>query len=117
MSEKTEDKTSLDKKDADGKAAVTVKPKFATRDVALKRSGVTVSIPEDWHMSDTQAAQRYGAGDSAKTNMALIQRVCLFNGEKWKIADMQDRITGKDWMQLLGEIYGDDDEANAPGKE
>lgn len=92
------------------KTGVNLTPNFPTRELVLKRSGVTVTIPKDWTTRDTQEAQRYGAGDPAKINMALVQRVCRFDGKAWTMSDIQDRITGRDYMALLAELYSDDDE-------
>lgn len=83
---------------------------FPVRNHTLSRSKIVVGIPSDWLVSDTQAAQRYGKGDPVKTNLALVQRVCTFDGAKWPIADIQSKLTGKDYTELLGEVFGDDDE-------
>ncbi|CAA0086888.1 Uncharacterised protein [Starkeya nomas] len=88
---------------------------FPTRLHTLSRSKVVVTIPADWHVSDTQASQRYGKGDVVKTQAALLQRVCLFNGEKWPIDDIQTKITGKDYTELLGELYSDEEAEGAEG--
>lgn len=82
---------------------------FPTREHTLPRSKIVVTIPSDWLVSDTQASQRYGKGDVVKTQISLVQRVCLFNGEKWSISDIEAKITGKDYTELLGEVYGDGD--------
>lgn len=81
-----------------------------TREHKLTRSGIVVTIPDDWTVADTQASQRYGKGDVPKTNVALVQRVCLFDSEKWTINDIQTRIGGKDYNELMGELYGGEDE-------
>lgn len=88
-----------------------------TRDHKLSRSGIVVTLPEDWTVADTQASQRYGKGDAPKTNLALIQRTCLFNGEKWTIDDIQTRLGGRDYMELMGEFYGEDEDSagESPG--
>lgn len=89
---------------------IKVKSDFATRDVALERSKITVTIPEDWHISDTQAAQRIAAGKPGLMQLALMQRVCMFNGQRWTISQIEDAINGRDYFQLLGEFFGDDEE-------
>lgn len=89
---------------------IKVKPDFATRDVVLDRSKTTVTIPEDWHISDTQAAQRIAAGKPGLMQLALMQRVCKFNGQRWTISQIEDAIGGRDYLQLLGEFFGDDEE-------
>lgn len=90
---------------------------YPTRNHTLSRSKVVVTIPEDWHVSDTQAAQRYGKGDPIKTNDALVQRVCLFNGTKWTIDDIKTKITGRDYSELMGELHsGPDDDDAASGE-
>lgn len=96
------------------KAAVTVTPKYPAREFTLKHCGVVVTIPDDWHVSDTNAAQRYGSGDIGKINLMLAHRVCLFNGQKWSISDIMEKISGKDWLTLQGQLFGgDDDEEDA----
>lgn len=89
---------------------------FATRAVILPRSKIKVHIPEDFHVSDTSAAQRYGKGDMVKTNLALFQRTCRFSdGEAWTIDQIRDAIKGRDWLFLCNEFYddgtGDDEDA------
>jgi len=91
-------------------AAVTL-TKYKTREITLPRSKIVVSVPEDWHVSDTNASQRYGKGDVPRTNLALAQRVCLFNGAKWTIEDIEEKISGRDWLKLIGELYTDEDDA------
>lgn len=85
---------------------VKLKPDFSTHDVVLERSQIKVTIPEDWHISDTQAAQRIAAGKAGMMQLALIQRVCLFNGERWTIGQIEEAINGRDYFQLLGEFFG-----------
>ncbi|HEY9212057.1 MAG TPA: hypothetical protein VIQ29_04290 [Ancylobacter sp.] len=84
---------------------------FPTHEVTLKRSKIVATIPEDWHISDTTAAQRYGKGDVSKVNLFLIQRVCLFDGQKLTFDEITDKIKGKDFIQLQGELFGDDEDA------
>jgi len=91
---------------------VKLKPDFATHDVVLERSQIKVTIPEDWHISDTQAAQRIAAGKAGMMQLALIQRVCLFNGERWTIGQIEEAINGRDYFQLLGEFFGNEEEDN-----
>ncbi|MDR6952680.1 hypothetical protein J2X65_002039 [Ancylobacter sp. 3268] len=86
---------------------------FSRRDITLKRSKVVVSIPDDWNVADSTAAQKYAKGDGPKFQLALMQRVCRFNGETWTLADIQERIKGKDYLQLTGEFFGDEDEEEA----
>lgn len=85
---------------------------FPSRDITLTKSGIVVTIPADWLVSDSMAAQRAGKGDASRTNLALIQRVCRFNGEQLTMTDIEERLTGKDWLQLQGEFFGDEDEGN-----
>ena len=82
-----------------------------TRQHTLTRSGIVVTIPDDWTVADTQYAQRHGKGDGPKTNMALIQRTCRFSGETWTLGDIEEKLGGKDYMELLGELFGGDDDA------
>ncbi|MFG1409514.1 hypothetical protein V5G24_00240 [Xanthobacter sp. VTT E-85241] len=87
---------------------------FATRVVTLPRSKIKVHIPEDFHVADTSAAQRYGKGDMVKVNLSLFQRTCRFNGgEVWRIDQISEAIKGRDWLFLCNEFYddGSDDEA------
>lgn len=92
------------------KGKVNVKPKYAARDITLKRSKVVVTVPEDWHVQDSQAAQRFAKGDASLVTLALIQRVCKFDGETWPIDQIEEDISGKDWLQLQGEFYGDEED-------
>lgn len=95
------------------KTNIKSKPEFATRDVILQRSKIKVTIPEDWHISDTQAAQRLAAGKAGMMQLTLIQRVCLFNGEHWTVGQIEDAINGRDYLQLMGDFFGDEDEEEA----
>lgn len=91
-------------------AGINTTPRYPSRTIALSRSKISVSIPQDWHISDTMAAQRYGKGDPVKTNLALIQRVCLFDGARLSVDQIEEKISGKDWLQLLGEFFSDDED-------
>jgi hypothetical protein len=97
-------------KTEDQKSAVISPSKFPTRNFTLKHCGVVVTIPDNWLISDTNAAQRYGSGDIGKVNLMLAHRICLFNGEKWTISRIMDEITGKDWLILQGQLFGDADD-------
>ena len=89
---------------------------FSTREITLPRSKIKVAVPEDFLVSDTSAAQRYGKGDMVKVNLALFQRTCLFNGEKWRIDQISEAIKGRDWLYLCSEFYDDGgDDADAEG--
>lgn len=97
------------------KTANKVKPEFAARDVVLPRSKIKVTLPEDWHISDTQAAQRIAAGKPELLQLALFQRVCLFNGERWTIAQIEENINGRDYFELMGEFFGHENEEGEMG--
>lgn len=87
------------------------KPAITYRNVTLSRSRVVTSIPSDWEVADTLAAQRHGKGDPSLTNLALIQRTVKFGGEHWTITDIEQRLTGRDILQLQSEFFGDEDAA------
>lgn len=90
--------------------SVSITPRFAVREITLTRCGVKVTLPEDWTVEDSMKAQRYGKGDPTKTTLALMQAVCRFDGEKWTITDMMEKISGKDFIELQGAFYSDADE-------
>lgn len=87
---------------------------FPTRMVTLPKSKIRVHIPDDFLVSDTAAAQRYGKGDMVKINRALFARCCRFNGETWRLDQLEERIQGRDWLFLCNEFY-DDGSTDADG--
>lgn len=95
---------------AENTVTLKAQSKYPTKEVFLKRSSVTVTIPQDWTVEDTMKSQAYGKGDPIKTTMALIQNLCRFNGEKWTITDIRDKITGRDFTLIQGEMYSDDED-------
>ncbi|WP_150215167.1 hypothetical protein [Candidatus Tokpelaia sp.] len=83
--------------------------KFPTREVVLEKSKIKVTIPDDWTLADSMAAQKAARKDTAKFPLYLAQRICLFNGERRAMAWIEDNIHGKDGLQLIGELFGGDE--------
>jgi len=80
---------------------------YPAREITLERSGIKVSVPDDWAISDTVAAQRAAGKNAEKFQLYLMQRVCRFNGRRQSMDWIEDNIGGKDGLQLAGALFGD----------
>lgn len=80
------------------------------RSETLKKSGIEVSIPNFINHGLWMKAQRIAKGDTAKAQTAFIAETVLFEGEKLTITDIAELVDAADTMQLIGEIFGDDED-------
>lgn len=84
----------------------------APKTVTLKRSKVVVVFDQDYGTADAVAAQKAAKKDPSLFVLYLAQRIATFNGAKWTMGDIREKIRGADYLQLSGEILGGgDDEA------
>lgn len=90
--------------------------KSGSYEFLLAESGVTATIPKFINHGRWMAAQRVAKGDNAKAQAAFMCEVVLFDGEQITITDLSELVPAADTIELLGEIFGDDD-AEGNGKE
>jgi hypothetical protein len=85
--------------------------------LTLKQSGLTVTYPPTYSVDDAIAAQAAAqkAKDTAKFALYLVQRTCLFDGRQMTVGEIRQRVTGADYLKLVGELLGDDAEADEGG--
>lgn len=82
------------------------------RSATLPKSGVKVDIPHFFNHGAWMAAQRQAKGDIPTAQAAFITGTVLFEGEKLTMADVKSGlIDAKDMLFLIGEVFGDEDEA------
>lgn len=96
-------------------AEMTEKQAFPQRELVLNKSKIKVSVPDDWTLADSNAAQRAARKDTAKFPLYLAQRVCLFDGKRQTMGWIEENIHGKDGLQLIGALFGDDDDEDSEG--
>lgn len=86
-----------------------------TRRVTLNESGVFCEVPKWINHGAWMRAQRVAKGDVPKAQAAFICEVVLFEGDKLTIADIGELVPAGDMLQLIGEVFGkdEDDEGNA----
>lgn len=81
----------------------------ATKSLVLKRTGIAVAFNPDFSIADTIAAQKAAGKDAGAFALYLAQRVCTFNGEVWTVGQIRERLAGRDYLQLTGELLADED--------
>ena len=89
-----------------------------TYPLTLTVSGIECTIPKFISHAAWMRAQRAAKGDTAKAQAAFVVEAVLFEGEKLTITDLAELVPASDVLQLIGEIFGSDDEegANTEGK-
>ncbi len=90
---------------------MTEKAMRSPKTVTLKRSKVTVVFDQDFGVAETIAAQKAAGKNSSLFVLYLAQQVATFDGKKLTMGEIRDKIFGKDYLQLSGELLGDDDDA------
>ncbi len=101
--------------DKPAKAAPDKTPEMlAPRTVVLKRSKITMVYDEDFSTADVIAAQKASGKDAGLFSLYLAQRIATFDGEKFTMGEIRERVRGRDYLQLTGAILGDgeDDSGN-----
>lgn len=78
----------------------------------LKRSKIVVAYDPDYPSKDVIAAQKAAGKDSAAFALYLAQRICTFDGEKLSAGAIREKVRGRDYLQLAGEILSDGDDAS-----
>jgi hypothetical protein len=78
--------------------------------ITLKKSGIVVTYDADFSTADTISAQRAAGKESSNFVLYLLQRIGLFNGRKFTMAEIKEKIRGKDYLQLTAAVLGDDDD-------
>ncbi len=90
--------------------------KSGTRSVTLAESAVECQVPNFINHGVWMRAQRLAKGDVPKAQVAFIAETVRFEGEKLTITDLSELVSASDMMQLLGEIFGSDDDEDAGDK-
>lgn len=99
----------------DQPAAAPPAPKMRdAKTIVLKKSRLTVVCDAGYVTADTLAAQRAAGKDARRFSLYLIQRVAFIDGRRWSAQEIEENLPGKDFLQLQGELLGDDadDEGN-----
>ncbi|MCC2099161.1 MAG: hypothetical protein KDJ29_19890 [Hyphomicrobiales bacterium] len=111
VKEKAKDQfTGVRAKLAAAKAAEAEKSVKPNEGFPLPHSGIICQIPGHINHGAWLKAQRQGKGDIGAAQTAFISEVVLFEGEKLTIADVRELLDARDFLALVGEIFGDDDE-------
>jgi hypothetical protein len=97
--------------DAKTETAKTDKPMKKPVTFRLKRSGVTVVYDRMYSAREAIAAQKAAGKDSSAFVVYLAQSIATFDGERLTAGEILERVPGADFLQLTGEILGDDEPA------
>lgn len=95
---------------------MTEKAMTSPKTVTLNRSKVVVVFDQDFGVAETIAAQKAAGKNSSLFVLYLAQQVATFDGKKLTMGEIRDKIRGKDYLQLSGELLGDDDDAEEAGE-
>ena len=89
-------------------------PMRSPREITLRRSKIKVVYDEDFSTPAAIAAQKAAGKNSSMFTLYLAQRIATFDGKVLTMGDIQEKVRGKDFLQLTGEILGDgnDDEGD-----
>jgi hypothetical protein len=79
----------------------------------LNKSGVDVLYDGDPSVAQVLAAQKASGKDSALFVLYLAQATATFNGERWTMGQIREKIRGKDYLALAAEMLGDDKDEDA----
>ena len=81
----------------------------------LPKSKVAVVYDADPSVSQIIAAQKAAAKETSLFVLYLAQATATFNGERWTMGEIREKIRGKDYLALAAEMLGDDkdDEADS----
>lgn len=90
---------------------MTEKAMLSPKTVILKRSKITVVFDQDFGVAETIAAQKAAGKNTSLFVLYLAQQVATFDGQKLTMGAIREKIRGKDYLQLSGELLGDDDDA------
>lgn len=85
------------------------------RTITLTKSGVVCTVPNFINHGLWMRAQRTAKGDVPKAQAAFVAEVVRFEGEKLTITDLAELVPAGDILQLIGEIFGDDDDGGDEG--
>lgn len=80
-----------------------------TRPVTLDESGIACEVPKWINHGVWMKAQRVAKNDMPKAQAAFVCETVLFEGEKLTMTDLAALVPAGDVMQLIGEIFGEDD--------
>lgn len=87
------------------------------RTVTLDESGVVCTVPKFINHGKWMRAQRIAKRDHAKAQVAFVAETVLFEGEKLNITEVSELLSAGDTLQLIGEVFGGDDEAEGAGED
>jgi hypothetical protein len=81
--------------------------------ITLPRSKIVVSFDEDYSAADVIHAQKAAGKDLTKFPAYLMQRICTFDGAPLTYGDMMEKLRGRDYLDLVGQVLsnGENDEA------
>lgn len=85
------------------------------RSVTLDESAVVCTIPKFINHGKWMRAQRIAKRDHAKAQVAFVAETVLFEGEKLNITEVTELLSAGDTIQLIGEVFGGDNETEGAG--
>lgn len=81
------------------------------RTLVLPKSKMTVVFDADFSTSDVINAQKASGKETGLFVLYLAQSVALFDGKKLTMGEIKEKVRGKDYLKLAGEMLGDEDAA------
>ena len=85
--------------------------------ITLKRSKIVVTFDEDFSSADLIGAQKAAGKESSRFPLYLAQRIAIFDGAKWTVGAIQEKVRGRDYIQLTSAMLSDEDEADDGDKD
>jgi len=81
----------------------------------LAKSKVLLEYDADPSVAQVLAAQKAAGKESGLFVLYLAQATATFDGKRWTMGEIRERIRGKDYLalagEMLGDVTGDDDKA------
>lgn len=82
----------------------------AGKTVTLNASKRVASFDPNFSTAAALAAQKAAGKSTGDMPLYLMQAVVRFDGESWTAGRIKQELPGRDYLQLVGELFGDDAE-------
>lgn len=79
-----------------------------TKSITLKASKRVAVFDPNFTTAAALSAQKAAGKATSDMPLYLMQAVVRFDGEAWTAGRIKQELPGRDYLQLVGELFGDD---------
>jgi protein-disulfide isomerase-like protein with CxxC motif len=90
---------------------------MAEKTITLKKSKLTATFDDAYTTDAVIAAQKASKRRQDLVPVYVIQNTVTFDGRRWTAGEIRQKLPGRDYFQLLQELFVDDADGEAASED